>query len=165
MVTVKDRLKTFLKYKGLGQNKFEKTCGISNGYVNNLKESPSTRILKKIFDAYPELNTEWLLSGTGSMLLDQKESNSQVEAAKEPRYLPDASLIAELRQQIADKDAEIKYLRSLVSSLTGHSVMATDPPALPHVEDPETDLRLKFFDELRDLVRTETTKAINEKIG
>lgn len=158
METTKDRLKQFLSYLKVGQRKFESTCGISNGYINNLKDVPTNRILNMIKDAYPELNTEWLLTGTGSMLLDTEETATRVLQDTDK---DESALIAELRTQIADKDAEIKYLRSLVSTLTGHN----QEPQLPHVENPETDLRLKFFDELRTLVRAETAKAINEKVG
>lgn len=68
--TVKQRLVRYLKYKGLGQNKFEREAGISVGYISNLKSSPSSAILVKIFNAAPDLNRDWLISGEGSMLND-----------------------------------------------------------------------------------------------
>ena len=33
--SVKDRLKIYIKYLGIGQSKFEKQCNLSNGYINN----------------------------------------------------------------------------------------------------------------------------------
>ena len=36
--SVKNRLLDFLKYKGISQSKFEQQCGISNGYVNNIRK-------------------------------------------------------------------------------------------------------------------------------
>ena len=66
--TVKERLVRYLKYKGLGQNKFEKMAGISNGYISNLKKSPGADILTKICVAAPDLNQQWLLTGEGQML-------------------------------------------------------------------------------------------------
>lgn len=68
METVKDRIITYIKYTGISQKKFEETVGISNGYVNNVKASPSSTVLQKIFGAYPELNKDWLLTGEGPML-------------------------------------------------------------------------------------------------
>lgn len=68
METVKDRIITYIKHIGISQKKFEETVGISNGYVNNVKASPSSTVLQKIFGAYPELNKDWLLTGEGSML-------------------------------------------------------------------------------------------------
>ena len=58
----------FIKEKGLSQKRFEETAHISNGYVNNLKASPSSKVLQKIFYAFPDLSQSWLLTGEGSML-------------------------------------------------------------------------------------------------
>ena len=66
--TVKDRLKAFIKYKGLGQGRFEVTCGLSNGYVNNIRQSIQPDKLQKIALCFPDLNTGWLMTGKGEML-------------------------------------------------------------------------------------------------
>lgn len=68
--TVKQRLVAYLKYKRLGQNRFEAIAGLSNGYIANLKSTPGAEKLLKIFVAAPDLNRTWLLSGEGNMLLD-----------------------------------------------------------------------------------------------
>ncbi len=65
--TVKQRLIEFIKHLGIGQTKFERTVGLSNGYVNNIAKSIGTDKLQKILCAYPTLNHEWLLTGEGSM--------------------------------------------------------------------------------------------------
>jgi transcriptional regulator with XRE-family HTH domain len=65
--SVKGRILAFIKYKGLSQGKFESTCGISNGYINNLKSSPTVPVLQKIISAFPDVNLEWLVSGIGEM--------------------------------------------------------------------------------------------------
>lgn len=67
-VSVKQRLIQFIKYKGIGQGKFEKTVGLSNGYINQLRHSPSPQKIQMIIGAYPDLNQSWLLTGEGEML-------------------------------------------------------------------------------------------------
>ena len=69
--TVKQRLVTFVKHLGIGQGKFEKRAGLSNGYVNNIRRSIQPGKLKLISDAFPELSTGWLMSGEGTMLKAQ----------------------------------------------------------------------------------------------
>lgn len=66
--TVKQRLIQFIKYKGIGQGKFEKIVGLSNGYINQLKYSPSPQKLQMIIGAFPDLNQSWLMTGEGDML-------------------------------------------------------------------------------------------------
>lgn len=68
---VKQRLIDFLRYKKLSQCKFERACGLSNGYINNLKKSIGTEKLQNIIGAFPDLNIEWLLYGEGEMLKGQ----------------------------------------------------------------------------------------------
>lgn len=58
---IKNRLLNFLDHLGIGQGAFEKNVGISNGYVNNIKKSIGSKILLKISQKYPELNTDYLL--------------------------------------------------------------------------------------------------------
>ena len=69
--TTKDRLLAFLKEEGLSQGKFERACGLSNGYVNNLKRSVSTEKLELISRAYPTLNIQWLMTGEGEMFVER----------------------------------------------------------------------------------------------
>lgn len=66
--TIKDRLKSFIKSQGIGQGKFESTCGLSNGYVNNIRQSIQPDKLQKIALSFPQLNTGWLMTGEGEML-------------------------------------------------------------------------------------------------
>ena len=68
--TVKERLLAFIEYKGLTKNKFETLCGLSKRYVSNISKSVSPEVVKKISLVFPELNTGWLLAGTGKMLND-----------------------------------------------------------------------------------------------
>ncbi len=66
--TVKERLKFFMQSKHIGQAAFEKAVGLSNGYVNNIRQSIQPDKIQKIALVYPELNTGWLLTGEGNML-------------------------------------------------------------------------------------------------
>lgn len=72
--TVKQRLVLYLKHRGIGQNKFERLAGLSNGYISNLKSSPSPEKLTMIFNVSDDLNRDWLLYGEGEMLKKAEES-------------------------------------------------------------------------------------------
>lgn len=82
--SVKNRLLDFLKYKGISQSKFEQQCGISNGYVNNIRKGIKNEMFdKKIAPNFPELSKAWLLLGEGSMLVPQIEEAVPEEEEEE----------------------------------------------------------------------------------
>lgn len=68
MSETKERLLQFLRYKNQGQQKFEISIGMSNGWVNKVGDSIRENTLQKIKEVYPELNIAWLKSGVGEML-------------------------------------------------------------------------------------------------
>ena len=70
--SVKQRLKEYIKYKGIPVRLFESTCGLSYGYVSNMRVSIQPDKVSNIARHYPDLNTGWLLTGEGEML---KEKN------------------------------------------------------------------------------------------
>jgi phage repressor protein C with HTH and peptisase S24 domain len=82
------RLLEYINATNISQSKFEKQAGISNGYINNLKDSPSSRILQKIFDAFPDLNREWLMTGSDDMI---KRQDSKVKIEKKVHLMPISS--------------------------------------------------------------------------
>ncbi len=90
--TTKDRLLLFIKELGIGQGKFETSVGLSNGYVNKLKSSPSVEKLKMIVGAFPELNPNWLMTGEGEMLnKNVLEHSHSKEKNNTIRYYPNVN--------------------------------------------------------------------------
>ena len=68
---LKIRLAEFLAYLGVGQAKFAESVGLSRGFANNIGDSIRKDNLNKIISIYPELNTNWLITGEGKMLKQQ----------------------------------------------------------------------------------------------
>lgn len=66
---LKERILLFISHVGVSKSTFERACGLSNGYVNNLKGSIGANKLEGILSAFPQLNRNWLLTGEGQMLL------------------------------------------------------------------------------------------------
>lgn len=88
-MSIGQRLKQFIKYKGLKQSEFSERMGFSttilSRYVND-KHIPGPETLIDISLKFEEINLHWLLTGQGEMLLSNKEekaSNSEMEAMKE----------------------------------------------------------------------------------
>lgn len=88
--TVKERLAEYIKYKGISVNRFEKTNGLSTGYVRNMRVSIQPDKLSSIAHNYPDLNTGWLMTGEGEMLKKETKVSESVNdpcAAERERLL------------------------------------------------------------------------------
>lgn len=84
-MTIKDRINIFIEQQGIKRAVFERSCGFSNGYTRNLKENPSASKIEDILSNYPELNRVWLLSGEGSMLVDDGTPARAEQVQTRPR--------------------------------------------------------------------------------
>ena len=81
--SVKNRLLQFLEHKHISQKRFEEMCGLSNGYVNNIRKSIKLDTYKeKIEPIFPELNKKWLLLGEGEMLIEEEEEEPYLRAER-----------------------------------------------------------------------------------
>lgn len=110
----KERLKEFLTYKDIGQNKFADNVGISAGYINNLKDSIGSKIINKISGAYPELNIGWLLTGEGEMLKDISIQNTNPTNEE-------TMTIGMLTKMLFDSQERVKVLEKEISDLKGEN--------------------------------------------
>lgn len=72
-----DRLREYLKFKGINNSKAEKDCGLSNGFIKSANSIGSDK-LENILNAYHDLSAEWLLRGTGAMLVGEKANAEQI---------------------------------------------------------------------------------------
>ena len=65
---IKERVSEYCKLKNIAISRFEKDAGLSNGYFNQVKKRPSLDKIESISRAFPDFNTDWLLTGEGDML-------------------------------------------------------------------------------------------------
>lgn len=110
LMTVKDRILKFLEIKGITQKAFEQRCGLSNGYVNNIRVSISDKVLQKIVLSFPELNPVWLRMGEGEILTSGQDA---VRPYKAYKYLEAHNLIQEpeeFYQKTGINEREFKLL-------------------------------------------------------
>lgn len=160
MDTLKGRLLIFLKYTGIGQTAFENNVGIARGYISNNKGNMTSKVIDRIRSAYPELNTDWLLTGRGEMLNPTQSSLGVAE--KTSFYDPfdhksalgikiiepgdtqagQEVIISELKKRIellekliAEKDARISNLNELIALLRKQGEDSSSPTGNVHRAD------------------------------
>lgn len=129
MSEVKDRLVEFIEYLKIDIAKFERTVGLSNGAVSKTNDRIRKATVNLIGTAYPELNTDWLISGNGSMLKTQSigEINSStvvganVNGSGNTITNNDVAGLIELQKgyqdMIREKDKQIDRLLTIIENL------------------------------------------------
>ena len=143
--TVKSRLLEVLKYKKISVNALSKLLKMPQTTVNNYvsgKRKISFELIKKISEAFPEINSEWILTGKGMMINSVAQTVSNIHgggAAPEPEprqsVLDQSSIInaliasnsaaiaaknetiAALGRELSAKDSVVALLRQQLSSL------------------------------------------------
>ena len=81
--TVKERISKYTQSKGMSIRAFERKANLSNGFVKNISKGIGVEKLRSILEAFPDINSDWLLYGTGEMLKAASKS-----ANKELPLLP-----------------------------------------------------------------------------
>lgn len=66
--SVKDRVRQFIKAKGINERRFCQMIGVSPSYVSSMRKSIQPDKISSIAEAFPDLNTGWLLTGDGDMM-------------------------------------------------------------------------------------------------
>ena len=132
--TIKERVIKIAKHKGLTQSGLERECNLSNGYIRNIRATPSQKIIDRILKRFPDISLRWLLNGVGDMCcsdISDEELQRQVDEANargqhigdnfshntQPMTESNDVVIGMLRDQLAEKNEEIKFLRSLIAGM------------------------------------------------
>lgn len=69
-----ERLKAYFEAQGIATGTAEKACGFGNATLRNAFDGGKgigSDKLEKILSIYPNLSSEWLLRGTGSMIIGE----------------------------------------------------------------------------------------------
>jgi hypothetical protein len=65
-----ERILQYLDYKGINKRQFYLKTGLSNGFLDKVKDIGSSKI-EIIIYCYPDINPMWLLTGKGKMILQE----------------------------------------------------------------------------------------------
>lgn len=70
-MSVKERIKEFIAAENISIRQFCQTIGVSPTYVNSIRKSILPDKLDSIAMHFPNLNTDWLITGRGDMYQDK----------------------------------------------------------------------------------------------
>ncbi|WP_010664034.1 phage repressor [Marinilabilia salmonicolor] len=112
-MSVKERLKTFIRYRGVGERQFCRTIGVSESFVSAMRKSLQPDKITSILHQYPELNINWLLTGEGTMV---QKSHARLKEAKTTIHVLN-NLIDSREERIHILEEENTALKSEIDSL------------------------------------------------
>jgi phage repressor protein C with HTH and peptisase S24 domain len=114
-----ERMREYLDYKGITKYKFCNDLGFSNKFLDNSSNMGTDKACK-ILHHYPEINSEWLLTGNGSMI---KDDNTNIVIMNNDRKTIDS---LHMSQEIPLYDLEaVAGLRELFNSGKPQRVLDT----------------------------------------
>ena len=107
-----NRLKIYINHTGLSNNRFAEKAGFSGSQLSHMISSQKNfgyDKLIKILNSFPELNSEWLLRGEGSMLLPIKSPITNLKGNKSTQNIDSNSSEAYLiHKKILRKNKELQ---------------------------------------------------------
>jgi len=104
MTTFGDRIAAVREYKALNQKQFSDAIGVSRSFlseVENGKSKPSIEMLSGIAGRYGDIDTDWLLTGNGSMLRDDGKNTH--EPTPEDPLARRKALVMTMVEQIVER--------------------------------------------------------------
>jgi hypothetical protein len=122
-MNTKERLKEYIKFKGMAVTSFEKSIGAANSYVNSIYKSIGPDKVNVIIEKYPDLNMDWLLTNRGEMLTTKQEM--VIETKEKPSYISadgyQFKYISLLEKSIASLERTVASLEAKIAELTKES--------------------------------------------
>ncbi|WP_290449142.1 hypothetical protein [Bacteroides congonensis] len=100
-VSVKERLKEFIKAEGISEREFCRRVGVGSAYIQSIRKSIMPDTLQQITIQFPRLNPLWLLLGEGEMFIP--ETKPEAEATE----IRPSEMLAKLLDEAKDEKARL----------------------------------------------------------
>lgn len=117
MMTTKEKLIDFIKYKGISKKRFYDITGFSNGFLDSGKYIGTDK-LRIVLEKFTDISFNWLILDKGGMIVNssQKEKYSENKdysatiESLEKEIKAQAELIEEKERLINEKERLIELL-------------------------------------------------------
>ena len=164
---MEERLKLFLTMEGLSPSQFADKLGIQRSGVSHLlsgRNKPSFEFINKMLLAFPKINPDWLILGTGKAYRDLPSPSAKSAPATEPlKEVPaPAPLEAEVENTAATSiEPDLFFGASQTETATPEPPQS---PAAAAIEAPAEPNRLRGASEQQGSQTTEPD-PVASKIG
>ncbi len=120
---MKNRIETLIKEKGLSSVKFAEAIGVQPSSISHVlsgRSKPSFDFMEKISSKFPDVNMNWLISGTGEMYKDGSvgllhfEETTIENNTYTPKEEPIISQKEEATQPVVTKENQPKEIERIL---------------------------------------------------
>lgn len=108
MNTQRERIYHFISEFGYSVREFERMLEVSNGTIRHLGDNLSANLKGRISSKFPLLNMDWVLSGVGSMLIQDEKSVNIAE---------NTSSVETFVKRIADLEGVVEAQKKAIAAL------------------------------------------------
>lgn len=112
-----ERILQIIDYKGISKNQFYKETGLSNGFLDKVKDIGVSK-LEQILKTYPEINPEFIIFGKNPMIKKPETPNmvSEPQTSYE-RKCNENEIIAMQKKLLESQAREIELLHEKIERL------------------------------------------------
>ena len=133
---MKDRIRQLMDAQHMNQQTFANYIGVNTASLSSIftgRTSPTLNIVNAIKGKFPNVNTDWLLYGTGGMFNLPKVTSSGSASNNTPSLF-DSAIVAESHQEKEDSESEKKSRIEFVEAEKNNASKAIAQPSKHIVE-------------------------------
>lgn len=98
-MTLKERVQEIISDLNISQSMFEDAIGASRGTIAHLENTISSKLLTKITTKFPQVSSDWVLTGRGEKYLDAIPATAEQTERKEVSSSRTRELLNEIEKQ------------------------------------------------------------------
>ncbi len=121
--SIKERIIHFIEYQGIKKKDFFDKIGITSAnFRGKAQNTPlNSTTIENIFTQYPNINLNWLITGKGEMLLNNKNHNISKNDPTNDNEIVTAQkkTISILEREVEDLRSDKEFLKNVIDNGMG----------------------------------------------
>lgn len=122
-MNLKERVQEIISDLNISQSMFEDAIGASRGTIAHLENTISSKLLTKITTKFPQVSSDWIITGRGEKYLDAIPATAEQTERKEVSSSRSRELLNEIEKQrlmIARFQSQIEKANEQITKCQEH---------------------------------------------
>ena len=122
-MTLKERVQEIISDLNISQSMFEDAIGASRGTIAHLENTISSKLITKITTKFPQVSSDWIITGRGDKYLDAIPATAEQTERKEVSSSRSRELLNEIEKQrliIARFQSQIERANEQITKCQEH---------------------------------------------